>query len=1077
MTSALAAWTNEQLELMLSLPASELGDLLGRMDLDRRSSTLSQLRTYRTPKERAEEHLAEYCKQAWALIEPSRTPVWNWHMDVICLPYDSKITTEAGEQSIGHIVESGWSGHVLSVNHESGQLEWRRIARGMKSPGKCLINIATTSGDVLSVTENHPVFVFSRGYIQAREVQTGDEVAIVHSLRTGIHTTKQQAAILLAKVPLRSNAGTGERESAGATNGVQALWENVLPVPVSATRRFLQYAMLRVAQDATGPILQDLRIDTRQADWAGNVRGVLPQETKRPTDSTSLPPMRFDCLQETFGRYGAARSLLQSQMLRPIRHRQKQPGVYRWTAASDLPSRLSTDSEVHQGEGWRDVLSLSQYEAIGRTSHRPGSKQQRGMELSDALPCVSQWKRPTQEDHWGVRRATVCRIEREVRIPESVYNLEVESNHNYFASGILVHNCDHLEMVSRGEIRNLLINIPPGCSKSLLVSSFWPSWEWGPAGMPDSRFMCVSYDQELSTRDSIRCRKIIDSPWYQENWGDRFGFTKDQNLKTLYANTKTGYRLATTIGGHATGEHPTRVIVDDPHNVKKAESAKDRQTVKDWWDLTMSTRGVALGVRYVIIMQRLKVDDLTGYILDKEGERWTVLCFPMRYESNHPHVSYAKKFDPRREEGELLSPNYMTEDIVNEVSRKLGSYGTAGQFQQRPAPREGGLFRRAWFHITDGKSPCHVCGKVHKIPDPSEYDEVCRFWDKAGSELEGDFTAGPQLARCNSQYYWTDLVHGQWSAGERDNVIDQTAKMDDGLYGVLVHTRFEQEPASGGKQSAEISLHNFRGHRVSAEPATGSQLSRVEQLAIEAENYGIIMVKAPWNEKALDELCTFPNADHDDIVLGAGGAYRYLARPQLRGIPPRQILNAVRLLEPSNPKSHPYTAVIGAVSEDERERGRVALAIVGVNVQDRRMGLMALHYWDRKELNVADRIAEVCREYRPDGVAFNPSVSVALGELLFARDLPLYETLFTTECRRSIAQTAVNAFNGNYVDLYRDEVLLRQLGSLVIDPKPDGHILGDPTQQPLRVEAATAFVLALHWASGTLQDYLDNPDA
>jgi hypothetical protein len=191
--------------------------------------------------------------------------------------------------------------------------------------------------------------------------------------------------------------------------------------------------------------------------------------------------------------------------------------------------------------------------------------------------------------------------------------------------------CAHLEAVTRGDILKLLINVPPGCSKSLLTCVFWPAWEW--VNNPTLRLFFASYDQRLSTRDSVKCRILIGSQWYQANWGERFQFTGDQNQKTYYENNRGGYRLATSVGGHGTGEHPDRIVIDDPHDVRGSESEAERQSAHGWWNLTMGARGVSRSARRVIIMQRLHQDDLSGRVLDQGG--FEHICLPMRYEPMH----------------------------------------------------------------------------------------------------------------------------------------------------------------------------------------------------------------------------------------------------------------------------------------------------------------------------------------------------------------------------------------------------------------------------------------------------------
>ncbi len=303
--------------------------------------------------------------------------------------------------------------------------------------------------------------------------------------------------------------------------------------------------------------------------------------------------------------------------------------------------------------------------------------------------------------------------------------------------------CDHLEAVSDGTIQNLLINVPPGCSKSLLCSVMWPCWEWTFA--PEKRWFCASYDQQLSTRDSVKCRELIKSDWYQHRWGDLVRFVHDQNQKTYYKTSAGGYRLATSIGGHGTGEHPDRIVLDDPHNAMSAESAADRQAVIDWWTLTMSTRGRSRRARRVIIMQRLNELDLAGYVLANEKD-WVHICLPMRFETDRMPTTPLGFNDWRTVEGELLCPGLFSEESVQTIEHNLGSYGAAGQLQQRPAPKTGRFFDAHWFSrwTTRGDYtilyPYNTPGQQKVIP----IGDTFRFMtvDAAGTiKTHSDYTA------------------------------------------------------------------------------------------------------------------------------------------------------------------------------------------------------------------------------------------------------------------------------------------------------------------------------------------------
>ena len=167
---------------------------------------------------------------------------------------------------------------------------------------------------------------------------------------------------------------------------------------------------------------------------------------------------------------------------------------------------------------------------------------------------------------------------------------------------------EYLEAVTRGEIRNLLINVPPRHMKSLLVSVLWPAWEW--IAHPERRWLYSSYAATLSIRDSVKCRTLIESPWYQRFWGDRYALASDQNTKTRFDNNRSGYRIATSVGGTATGEGGDRIVCDDPHNVQDAESDSVRKATLDWFDVVMSTRvNDPRSAAKVVVMQRCHQQD------------------------------------------------------------------------------------------------------------------------------------------------------------------------------------------------------------------------------------------------------------------------------------------------------------------------------------------------------------------------------------------------------------------------------------------------------------------------------------
>ncbi len=192
---------------------------------------------------------------------------------------------------------------------------------------------------------------------------------------------------------------------------------------------------------------------------------------------------------------------------------------------------------------------------------------------------------------------------------------------------------EHLQAVVDGDIRRLIINIPPRCAKSTLTSVAFPAWTWAqaqssPTSGPGVQFLMASYANQLVLRDSVKCRRLIESPWYQRLWGERFRLTGDQNTKSRFANDRGGERLITSVGAAVTGEGGSIIVVDDPNAANEAFSEANIQTTIDWWDGTMSTRlnDQKTGA-YIIIQQRLAENDLTGHILEKEADGWTHLCY------------------------------------------------------------------------------------------------------------------------------------------------------------------------------------------------------------------------------------------------------------------------------------------------------------------------------------------------------------------------------------------------------------------------------------------------------------------
>jgi len=289
----------------------------------------------------------------------------------------------------------------------------------------------------------------------------------------------------------------------------------------------------------------------------------------------------------------------------------------------------------------------------------------------------------------------------------------VEGNRQFVDGWHLGALCEHLEAVYYGQIKNLLVNIPPGCCKSTIFATIFTPWCW--TKDESLRFLYVSYGQSVAQKDSVKARRIIDSAWYQRLWGHKYQLTGDVNTKSRFDNNRGGYRITSSVGGSATGEGGDVIIIDDANNAGESESDIVRDSTNEWCDFVLSTRlrNPKTG-RMVGIQQRLHHQDYSGNTLSKNMDDLVHLCLPMEFEKSRkcytiplPSTNNKPWCDPRKKEGELLWPDFIGEPELIKIKKKLknNQYVISGQLQQLPTPSAGGLFKRSWFRIWKEASP------------------------------------------------------------------------------------------------------------------------------------------------------------------------------------------------------------------------------------------------------------------------------------------------------------------------------------------------------------------------------------
>jgi predicted phage terminase large subunit-like protein len=429
---------------------------------------------------------------------------------------------------------------------------------------------------------------------------------------------------------------------------------------------------------------------------------------------------------------------------------------------------------------------------------------------------------------------------------------------------------EHLEAVTAGQITRLLINEPPRHMKSIEVSICWPAWEW--VRLPAERWMFASYSQALSTEHSLKRRDIIESDWYQRNWADRFRLVTDQNVKTEFKNDKQGVMFATSTTGSATGKGGNRLVVDDPHDPTQAESDQVRDNQVRTFRTKLSTRlNDKKRGAIVVVMQRLNQKDLSGYLKERGG--YTHLCLPAESEGRTTITFPMTGRVIEREDGDLLWPAREGPKEIAEAKLTLGSYGHAGQYQQRPSPAGGGLFKSKWFRRWkyDESLEYYLLLRPDGSWRPVRIDACQRFAvvDVAGTEKRTGVDANdPDFSVLEVWDMTPDgdmiLVHvwrDQTETPEVEDAVVRECHRWDAPY-VLVE--------SNGIGLGVVQSVRRRGIAVRALNAKkhgGDKVARSQTAQIRAEAGTVYIPQAAtWLQDFEAEVEAFPTGAHDDQV-------------------------------------------------------------------------------------------------------------------------------------------------------------------------------------------------------------------
>jgi predicted phage terminase large subunit-like protein len=436
----------------------------------------------------------------------------------------------------------------------------------------------------------------------------------------------------------------------------------------------------------------------------------------------------------------------------------------------------------------------------------------------------------------------------------------LEPNARYIHSWHIDAIAAHLEAVTAGRINRILINVPPGSMKSMLVSVFWQAWQWGPKGLRSTRFLTTAFNDGPVKRDTRKTRDLILSDWYQSLWPE-VNLTRTAEMS--FANSDTGTREGVAFGS-LTSQRGDVLVIDDPHSTETAESETERgNTTRKFREGAINRLNDQERSAIAVIMQRMHEDDISGAIL-KLGMGYTHLCLPMEFEIERACRTEIGFTDPRVMDGDLLDPVRFPRAALDALKRDMTAYGYAGQYQQRPAPREGAMFRRAWFaDKIIGAAPAGT--------------KWVRHWDLAATAKKTSArTAGVKMGRTlDGKFVVGHVIKIQEEGAAVRKVILATAQSDT----VACEISLPQDPGQAGKVQASDYVAMLAGYVARAEPETGEKAIRAEPFAAQCEAGNVSLVRGDWNESYLDELCVFPGGTFKDQVDASSGAFGRLAVP------------------------------------------------------------------------------------------------------------------------------------------------------------------------------------------------------
>ncbi|MBF0561725.1 MAG: phage terminase large subunit [Alphaproteobacteria bacterium] len=408
-----------------------------------------------------------------------------------------------------------------------------------------------------------------------------------------------------------------------------------------------------------------------------------------------------------------------------------------------------------------------------------------------------------------------------------------------------------LSQVAAGQMRRLIINVPPRHLKSLCVTVAFTAWVLGRD--PSRRIMSVSYGEDLARKHAVDARMVMESDWYRRIFPS-FGLKAVRQREVV--TTSNGFRYAGSVGGAILGRGADLIVIDDPIKSMDVLSAVERQRVKEFYDNTLYTRLDDKGRgAIVIVMQRLHADDLVGHVLSKED--WEVLTIPALATEDHRYDIGPGEHHLRRA-GELIQPEREGRDVLELIRRTLGSLSYSAQYQQAPVPPEGNAIKREWLRFYDAV--------------PADLDLVVVSWDPASTLGEtSDYSVGTVWGLKGSDIYLLDVVRGRFEVPDLRRRIIAVHQQRRAHATIIEETDIGRALVQEMRQQAPVRPILYPS-RVDKEARLLAQAPKIEAGQV------LLPREAPWLACYMTELLAFPNGSHDDQVDSTSQALGWLSR-------------------------------------------------------------------------------------------------------------------------------------------------------------------------------------------------------